>query len=105
ARAGGGAFSRLTADAADLNRLLPEITAASKFDTVESSAGGVTRWVEHGVWLLPVLLLLAAMAFRRGWLLGFAVFFVTPPPAHAFGWKDLWLRADQQAQIHLQQGD
>ncbi len=105
ARAGGGAFSRLTADAADLNRLLPEITTASHFDTVESSSGGVTRWVEYGVWLLPVLLLLAAMAFRRGWLLGFVAVFITPPPAHAFGWKDLWLRADQQAQVHLQQGD
>lgn len=105
ARAGGGAFSRLTADTADLNRLLPEITTTGNFDPVENSAGGVTRWVEHGVWLLPVLLVLAAMAFRRGWLLGFAVFFVIPPPAHAFGWQDLWLRADQQAQTHLQQGD
>ncbi|MCP5251681.1 MAG: tetratricopeptide repeat protein [Burkholderiales bacterium] len=105
ARAGGGAFSRLTADNADLERLLPEISAADNFDPIESSAGGVTRWVEYGVWLMPVVLLLAAAAFRRGWLLGFAVVLITPPPAHAFGWNDLWLRADQQAHSHLQQGD
>jgi Ca-activated chloride channel family protein len=105
ARAGGGAFSRLTADNADLERLLPEISAADNFDPIESSAGGVTRWVEYGVWLIPLVLLLAAAAFRRGWLLGFAVVLITPPPAHAFGWNDLWLRADQQAHNHLQQGD
>ncbi|MDC8445073.1 MAG: tetratricopeptide repeat protein, partial [Nitrosomonas sp.] len=105
ARAGGGTFSRLTTDDADLNRLLPEISAAGNFDPVETSASGVTRWVEHGVWLILVVLLLAAAAFRRGWLLGFAVILITPPPAYAFGWKDLWLRADQQAHNHLQQGD
>ena len=105
ARAGGGAFSTLTADDADLNRLIPEITASGDFDPMESSAGGVERWVEHGVWLIPIIAVLAAFAFRRGWLLGFAVLFITPPPAYAFGWKDLWLRADQQAQRQLQQGD
>lgn len=105
ARAGGGAFSRLTTDDTDLNRLLPEINTASHFNPVERNVGGVTRWVEYGVWLMPVVLLLAAAAFRRGWLLGFAAVLITPPPAHAFGWNDLWLRADQQAHNHLQQGD
>ncbi|MCC6922365.1 MAG: VWA domain-containing protein [Nitrosomonas sp.] len=105
ARAGGGAFSRLTTDDTDLNRLLPEISTASHFNPVERNVGGVTRWVEYGVWLMPVVLLLAAAAFRRGWLLGFAAVLITPPPAHAFGWNDLWLRADQQAHNHLQQGD
>jgi Ca-activated chloride channel homolog len=105
ARTGGGAFSQLTTDDADLNRLLPEISTAGNFDPAESSAGGVTRWVEHGIWLMPVILLLAAAAFRRGWLLGFALVLISPPPAHAFGWKDLWLRADQQAHKHLQQGN
>ena len=105
ARAGGGAFSRLTTDDEDLNRLLPEVAASGDFEQMSDSAGGIERWVEQSVWLLPVIVLLAAVAFRRGWLLGCAVFFLTPPPAHAFGWQDLWLRADQQAQRRLQQGD
>ncbi len=104
-RAGGGVFSRLTSDDTDLNRLLPEISATSNFDPVESDAGGIERWVEHGVWLMPLIVLLAAIAFRRGWLLGFAVFFIMPPPAQALSWQDLWLRADQQAQKYLRQGD
>jgi len=105
ARAGGGVFSRLTTDDQDLNRVLPEISLTDDFEPIESEASGIDRWVEHGVWLLPVIVLLAATAFRRGWLLGFMVMFVTPPPANAFGWQDLWLRADQQAYKHLQQGD
>ncbi len=103
ARAGGGYFSMMTADEQDLDRLLPDIMPTSDFDKVESS--GVERWVEYAVWLLPGLLLLAALTFRRGWLLGFLFLFTTPPPAYAFSWQDLWLRSDQQAQNSLQQGD
>jgi Ca-activated chloride channel homolog len=103
ARAGGGTFSLMTTDEQDLNRLLPDITASGTFDIVENS--GVERWIEHGAWLLPLLLLLAAMAFRRGWLLGFVCLLITPPPAYAFSWQDLWLRSDQQAQNSLNQGD
>lgn len=105
AHAGGGAFSRLTTDDSDLKRLLPEIHASDAFDPLESSMGGVKRWVEYGVWLMPLIVLLAAIAFRRGWLMGLALFVLPQPPAYAFSWKDLWLRADQQAQTHLQQGD
>lgn len=105
ARAGGGTFSRQTTDDRDLNRLLSEASPAGDFEQMSDGAGGIERWVESGVWLLPVIVLLAAVSFRRGWLLGYALFFVAPPPGHAFGWQDLWLRADQQAYRYLQEGD
>tara|TARA_R110002073_G_scaffold27244_2_gene88182 strand:- start:549 stop:2315 length:1767 start_codon:yes stop_codon:yes gene_type:complete len=103
ARAGGGTFSLMTVDDSDLNRLLPNIVSTSAFEKTESN--GVERWVEHGVWLLPFILLFAAISFRRGWLMGFMIILVTPPPAYAFDWQDLWLRPDQQAQQRLKQGD
>ncbi len=103
ASAGGGAFSRLTTDDRDLDRVLLETFQAESADEVVGS--GVDRWVERGVFLLPVLLLLGAFAFRRGWLLGISLLMVIPPPAHAFGWRDMWLRQDQQAEEILQQGD
>ncbi|MDH5479181.1 MAG: VWA domain-containing protein [Nitrosomonas sp.] len=103
ARAGGGVFSLMTTDELDLNRLLPDITVTHTFDKIET--GSVERWFEHGTWLLPLLLFFAALGFRRGWLMGFVVLFITPPPAYAFGWQDLWLRSDQQAEKSLQQGD
>lgn len=108
ARAGGGAFSLLTGDDQDLNRLLPEKGASGSFERMENDTGRIDRWVEYGVWLLPVVVLLAAAAFRRGWLIGiigFTFISMTPPPVYADGWQDLWLRADQQAQDRLQQGD
>lgn len=103
ANAGGGAFSSMTADDSDLDRVLLETFRADLADEVAGS--GVERWVERGVLLLPILLLLGAFAFRRGWLLGISLLMIIPPPAQAFGWRDLWLRSDQQAEEIWQQGD
>jgi Ca-activated chloride channel family protein len=57
-----------------------------------------------------VLLPLAALAFRRGWL--FAVLLVvgpgaalSPEPVMAFGWEDLWQRPDQRAAAAFAEGD
>jgi Ca-activated chloride channel family protein len=49
-----------------------------------------------------VLLPLAALAFRRGWVAALVLALgpgamVAPQPAQALGWDDLWQRADQQA--------
>ena len=56
-----------------------------------------------------LLLPLAALAFRRGWLLGLVLLVaatVAPPqPAVASTWDDLWTRRDQQAAQALEGGD
>jgi Ca-activated chloride channel family protein len=56
--------------------------------------------------LLP-LLLVAAMAFRRGWVLMLPLILLPmlPTTAHASGWRDWWQRPDQQAASALRQGD
>jgi Ca-activated chloride channel family protein len=102
ARAGGGAFSLLTADDRDLARVLlePYLTDPRQ----EQADTGVERWIEQGVWLLLPLLLLAAAGFRRGWLGGLLAVLILPPPAQALEWRDLWWRKDQQAAQALQQG-
>lgn len=53
-------------------------------------------WADQGYWLLLPLLLLAACAGRRGWLLCLPLLFLLPQPTYAFEFNDLWLRADQQ---------
>ncbi len=59
------------------------------------------RPVEEGPWLALLLLPLALLAFRRGWLLVVPVLLIgqllTPQQAMAFSWDDLWQRPDQQA--------
>ena len=53
-------------------------------------------WADQGYWLLLPLLLLAACAGRRGWLLCLPLLFALPQPSYAFDLADLWLRPDQQ---------
>ncbi len=55
-------------------------------------------WLDQGHWLLLPLLLLAALAGRRGWLFCLPLFLLQPQPANAFELEDLWLRRDQQGQ-------
>jgi Ca-activated chloride channel family protein len=66
-------------------------------------------WRSHGSLIILLLLPLAALAFRRGWLMMLLVSVTfgisTPQPAMAAGWDDLWLRPDQQASRALQAGD
>ena len=102
ARAGGGQFSMLTTDDRDLDLLLSgEIGQRSATD--ESLATDQFR--EEGPWLLLLLLPLASLVFRRGWvlLLVIAVLPVTEP-AYASVWDDLWLNKNQQAERMLEEG-
>jgi len=59
-------------------------------------------WLDQGYWLLLPLLLLAALAGRRGWLFCLPLLLLQPQPASAFEFEDLWLRRDQQGQRLLE---
>lgn len=59
-------------------------------------------WLDQGHWLLLPLLLLAALAGRRGWLFCLPLLLLQPQPANAVEFDDLWLRRDQQGQRLLQ---
>lgn len=61
-------------------------------------------WADQGHWLLLPLLLLAALAGRRGWLFCLPLcLMMAPQPGYAFEFQDLWLRRDQQGQALLEQ--
>ncbi len=100
---GGGRYARLSPDARDLERLLSGEAMVST-QTDESLA--TDHWREEGPWLLLLLLPLAAVAFRRGWVF-LALVFVLPlaEPAHASLWDDLWRNKDQQARKQLEIGN
>jgi Ca-activated chloride channel family protein len=74
---------------------------------VEQQGLAADQWREEGPWLLLALLPIAALAFRRGWLLPvLALVLVLPPhPGWALGWDDLWQRPDQQGAHRLAAGD
>ena len=105
ASAGGGRYAAIAADNSDLDRLLSgEIAGAGRARSDDALA--TDRWREEGPWLVLLLLPLAALAFRRGWVL--VVLLVVAPlpmPAQAATWSDLWLNKNQQGQRALQEGD
>lgn len=103
AAAGGGRFAVLSPDDSDLDYLLSgEIAAATAADD-ESVA--TDQWREEGPWLVLLLLPLAALAFRKGWVLVLVIFVAPlPQPAEAAFWEDLWRTKDQQAARALEEG-
>jgi Ca-activated chloride channel family protein len=108
AAAGGGRYATINSDEADIKYLLQAYTPG--VDEVTSSTDYTTdTWRSHGALIILLLLPLAALAFRRGWLMmvlvSVSVGVSAPRPAMAAGWDDLWLRPDQQAARALQGGD
>ncbi len=107
AQAGGGQYRPISDDGAALRELLRDTPAAQARDTAQAS-GAAQRWKEMGPALAALLLPLAALAFRRNWLVGallLAGVVSAPEPAMATGWTDLWQRPDQQAAHALHSGD
>ncbi len=106
ASAGGGRYAVISSDGSDLDRILSRDAGVLGLETRQVDRE-TESWREEGPWLVLLLIPLAALAFRRGWLLGLALLWVgvLPQPSRAFDWADLWTRRDQQAARALQQGE
>lgn len=125
ASAGGGAYTALAADDSDLGAL--GVLDPAQARALSARGGKGATWVDDGYWLLPPLLLLAALAFRRGGALAMLLLCLALPlaPAHAAqgaaagktaapsraGAADptkqsgtLWRRVDQQAYRRAERG-
>ncbi|WP_020676850.1 vWA domain-containing protein [Geopsychrobacter electrodiphilus] len=98
AKAGGGPYHSISVDDADLHSLLSGLDKHRLDQSGQSSSVSGDIWREEGVWLLWPLALLAAFAFRRGWLLVLPLMFLFPAPAQALSWQELWRTPNQQAQ-------
>lgn len=96
----GGRYRTLTSSDRDIEALAsqPELLSEQtrqlerEFDT----------WIDRGAWLCLLLIPLAALSFRRGWLLVIPLMLVEPPQSYALSWEDAWKTKDQQAQALLQ---
>ncbi|EED33197.1 TPR repeat-containing protein [gamma proteobacterium NOR5-3] len=101
-----GAYRTMTVDDSDLQALLATSDRVDDDDTI-SLDRQADRWQDMAHWLVLPLLLLVLGSFRKGWvyMLPLLVTVFPSPPSQAFEWQDLWLRADQQAQRALAEGD
>ncbi|MGV0034651.1 MAG: VWA domain-containing protein [Candidatus Azotimanducaceae bacterium WSBS_2022_MAG_OTU7] len=101
----GGRYSPMTLTEEDLAYLLAEQPLAQN-DAYHELERDFDVWFEEGPWLLLLLLPLAALGFRRGWVWGIALVLILPTEdAKASLWDDLWKTRDQQALQAMAEGD
>jgi Ca-activated chloride channel family protein len=81
-------------NAADRKNVPNQTTLERQFDL----------WADQGYWLILIIIIIAALSFRRGWLLSLA-FLITlqPETSYASLWDDAWQTKDQQAQQIFEQ--
>ncbi|MBN2809877.1 MAG: VWA domain-containing protein [Deltaproteobacteria bacterium] len=100
AKAGGGIYLKID-DPAEAFQPLNQNSALFPENKSQSELTG-DQWLDRGPWLLLPLLFLAALCFRKGWLLLILItLFINPAPAAAQDWEqlwhNLWQRPSQQA--------
>ena len=106
AGAGKGRFSTVTADDTDIDWLLGTRVDDPWRRTLEEVDRTTDEWRDEGPWLVLALLPMAALAFRRGWLLVLPLALsLSAFDARAFEYADLWARRDQQAARAIERGD
>jgi len=102
--AGGGTYQTLTADNSDLDALGVLTPADAESSSTRGQKG--LAWKDEGYWLLPLLMLLALLAFRRGSAFAAVLVCLSLPmamPAQAAE-NNWWQRADQQEHARIEQG-
>ncbi len=106
AQLAGGNYRKMTLDDSDIKFLLGRFSHNANNQQGKASEFKTDVWQEQGPWLVVLLLPLAALAFRRGYLIILIILIMPfPDTAQAFDWDSLWLRADQRARQELDAGN
>lgn len=103
----GGRFTSMRLTDEDLDYLLDD-NRLMESDTYRQLERDFDIWFEEGPWLVLLLLPLALLAFRRGWVWSLVIFIplnlLPINQAEASLWDDLWKTRDQQGQEALKEG-
>lgn len=108
ANALNGRFSTLSSDDEDINYLLGNNSRLLD-DEMKETDRDFDTWEESGLALVLLILPLAAIGYRKGWLsmalLPLVITMSIPAPVDAGVWEDLWSTRDQQGQQAWKGGD
>lgn len=100
AQQGGGLYQQIALDDQDIRTLLTTMEQRHQA-AIEKEQQERIFWREQGYWLVLLILPLAMLSFRRGWLMVFVIVLLpVPAKVHAWDWSTLWFRTEQQA-AHL----
>ena len=102
---GDGMFVAMTTEGLELQTLSEYLRGSGSPLDAAAMERETDAWQEEGPWLILILLPLAALMFRRGYLLLIFVMVAPVTESHAADWKSLWQRADQQAEALYKDGD
>ncbi len=106
AQEGGGRYSRFQLDDSDIEHLMAGLTMSRMESQTKETGLHTDHWREEGPWLLFLVLPMAALAFRRGYLVAIVlVFLVFPERAYPFDWDALWSNSNQRASQALEHGN
>ena len=95
----GGTFITTTANDSDIKQLLSSIDRPAADSKNNENNGLIEQWNDRGVWLLLLVLPLAALSFRKGLLvISFLLILPLPETSYAYDWNALWLNNNQQAE-------
>lgn len=102
----GGIHKVITADDSDIKQLAAFFDQSPAAKTDQDNTLYLDQWQEQGPWLLLLVLPLAALSFRKGFLvIGLLMFLPYPKNSYAMDWQDLWQSSDQQGQKAYQAGN
>ncbi|MFG1416700.1 VWA domain-containing protein [Xanthobacter sp. V0B-10] len=114
---GRGTFTPLAVDGRDLDAVLSAALDAPARNPLQDSGMTADQWADAGPYLVVVLLVLAPLAFRRGFIIALLLGVLALPAAEARAqevepvptqdtlWADLWRRPDQQGADAFAGGD
>ncbi|HTR01034.1 MAG TPA: VWA domain-containing protein [Candidatus Acidoferrum sp.] len=107
AAANGGQYTDAQLTDADVTALLKQDVLDENQNLKAVEDRKFDAWIETGPWLVLLVLPLAALAFRRGWVfvLLVGVLMAPSPKTYAWEWRDLWERKDQQGSKAFDGGD
>lgn len=99
----GGRYASMRLTDEDLDYLLADDRLMEN-ETYRQLERDFDIWFEEGPWLLLLLLPLAMLAFRRGWVWCILIVMTPFDEAGASLWDDLWKSRDQQGQEAMKEG-
>lgn len=105
ARRGNGSYIDMTMNDTDISQWVQTGAVAHHLTAGKERKSTADYWQDKGIYLLWLIMPLAALAFRRGWILILMLCVLPPKISYAMDWNSFFQNENQRALRALKQGD